>query len=105
MQGQWWFPNSDVIFDGELIFDPNQGGILKLFGSEEPFIVLDTSRDPSEISAIEDDTSKKLILGTTKESKDVTVVYSLPPSRKSVTALQSMTENARMCDNPECGYR
>ena len=23
--------------------------------------------------------------------------------RSIVTALQSMTENARMCDNPECG--
>lgn len=92
---EWWFPGSNIKFKGKLIFDKDIGGTLTIQGSQEPFILLDTSQNYTEESKEEPthpekvckrEDNDKLIFGETKDKKKITLLYSLPPTGNSVSA-------------------
>ena|SRR5918995_37832 len=92
--GQWWFPTSDIRFNGELTFCPTEGGKLTIFGPLESFVLLDESaKTTAENSNDKSKTTQKicesydrmsLILGKDNDGKKVTAVYTLPPNNRSV---------------------
>lgn len=43
--GEWWFPNDEIKFNGNMTFDSNQGGKLVIFGSLDQFALSDNSRN------------------------------------------------------------
>jgi hypothetical protein len=90
VDGNWWFPNSDIKFNGKLVFNKESGGYLTIFGSFEPFALLDISQNQNTESRVESKNEKickkrqeKLIYGETKEKKKITLLYDLSPSKNS----------------------
>jgi hypothetical protein len=96
VSGEWWFPNSDIKFNGQLTFSSKKGGKLTIVGSLEPFIILDTTTtgakrqdaggilaETERICKIEE--TKKLILGKDANGRKVTLLYTLSPTKKNIT--------------------
>ena len=91
VDGNWWFPNSNIKFKGKLIFKEESGGYLTILGSFEPFALLDTSQNQNTESKVESKNEKickterreKLIYGETKDRKKITLLYDLSPSKNS----------------------
>ena len=85
--GQWWFPNSDIRFNGELTFSSTEGGKLTILGPLESFVLLDNATETTtEKSNGESNTSQKLckgndtmslILGKSNDGRKVTAVYTV----------------------------
>lgn len=48
IKGEWWFPNDNVKFNGELIFNSKEVGKLTLYGPVESFTISDINRDQLE---------------------------------------------------------
>jgi hypothetical protein len=92
VNGEWWFSNSNIRFSGKLSFNFKDGGKLTIFGSEEPFMRLDTSGTPSqqaEESGESDRVCKRkkettLLLGNSTNGEKITVLASSTPIHKSV---------------------
>ncbi|MGA9845205.1 MAG: hypothetical protein WBQ25_23125 [Nitrososphaeraceae archaeon] len=60
--GEWWFPGSKIRFNGNLSFNLADGGKLTIFGSVDPFVLLDSSkaqyRQPRRASIQSEEISK-----------------------------------------------
>lgn len=80
-KGEWWFPDSNVHFQGELNFSKNYS--LRLFGPEESFIIVDTAINQLSNTDTKFE-AEKIILGKTTDKKDITLVYTIPPSSRSI---------------------
>jgi hypothetical protein len=83
VKGEWWFPNSNIHFQGELIFSDNMY-ILTLFGSGESFTIVDRTINQSSTINTKLEESEKIILGKTTDKKDITLLYSLPLSSRTI---------------------
>lgn len=93
--GQWWFPNSEIRFNGGLTFCSIEGGKLTILGPLESFALLDKvdetiaekSNDESKATqkVCKSNDRMSLILGKGNDGKKVTAVYTLPPNKRSVT--------------------
>jgi ApeA-like protein len=92
IDGQWWMANSDIKFNGKLTFNSKEGGTLKIFGSAEPFMKLDTSRTLSQAKEESSESEKILksrngtilLLGDSIDGKKITVLASDSPEEKSI---------------------
>jgi len=93
VDADWWFKNSDIKFRGKLTFSEDSGAYLTIYGSIEPFALLDISQAQPEDSREDVNQTEKIckgegqdniIFGKTKDGKKITLLYSILPSKNSV---------------------
>jgi hypothetical protein len=94
IEGRWWFPYSAIKFKGKLTFDSSEEGKLIIFGPVESFMFLDTSTSQTQAATQESNQSerickskvdKNIILGESTNKEKITLLYTLTPTKRSVT--------------------
>lgn len=89
---EWWFPNDNVKFNGELIFNSKEGGKLTLYGPVESFAISDMNRSQLEetkqnakkSNVCERKVEKILILGKSDQIEKLTLLSTLSEERSAI---------------------
>jgi ApeA N-terminal domain 1 len=86
--GEWWFPNDEIKFNGNMTFDSNRGGKLVIFGSLDQFALSDSSgrsdEKTREAEVCRNEAVQTLVLGDSTDKQRFTIISRLPPSDRSV---------------------